>query len=91
MGIDRGVEVLASPSTGEVLGEGMKALLTKFEMDRSRALRRASRGERGSKRNDRALRRVAKVAERKSRIRNDCWHKASRNIAGRYGTAVIVD
>lgn len=91
VGIDRGVAVPAALSTGEALGEGMTARLAKLEADRSRALRRASRGERGSKRNDRALRRVAKIAEKKSRIRNDFWHKASRGIAKRYGTAAIED
>ena len=90
-GIDRGVAVPATLSTGEALGEGMKARLAKLEKHRSRASRKASRGARGSKRNDRALRRVAKIAERKSRIRNDFWHKASRNIADRFGTVVIED
>ena len=90
-GIDRGVAVPAALSTGEELGEGMKARLARFEKDRSRASRRASRGVRGSKRNDRALRRVAKIAETKSCVRNDFWHKASRNIADRFGTVAIED
>lgn len=91
VGIDRGVAIPAMLSTGEPLGQDMKAHLAKLEADRRRAQKKASRGVYGSNRNRRAMRRVEKVAEKQARVRNDFWHKASRDIANRFGTVVIED
>ena len=89
VGIDRGVALPAMMTTGEALGQDMKARLAKLEADRRRSQKRANRGQSGSNRNERAKRRIAKIAEKQSRVRQDYWHKTSRDIANRYGTAVI--
>lgn len=89
VGIDRGVAQTLSLSTGEHLN--LPSRLSGLERSIRKAQRQASRLKRGSARHQKAQRRVAKLHGRASRIRRDWHHKASTNIAARFGTVVLED
>jgi putative transposase len=89
VGIDRGVANTLTLSTGELLR--MPAHLRGIERKKRRAQRVLSRRKRGSARYAKARRRVAALQARAARIRLDWRHKASLDIATRFGTVVLED
>ena len=89
VGIDRGVAITLALSTGEMLS--MPASLVRIETARRQAQRVLSRRKRGSKRYARQRRRIARLQARAGRIRRDFHHRATREIAQRFGVAVLED
>src|SRR6056297_1255404 len=89
VGIDRGIANTLTLSTGEHLH--MPASLAEIERKKRRAQRVASRRKRGSVRHAKARRRVAALQARAARIRRDWRHRATLNIARRFGTVVLED
>lgn len=89
VGIDRGVANTLTLSTGEHLR--MPASLAAFECRKRRAHKVLARRKRGSSRHAKARRRVAALQARAARIRQDWRHKASLDIARRFGTVVLED
>lgn len=89
VGIDRGVANTLTLSTGEHIR--MPASLAEIDRRKRRAQRVLARRRRGSRRYAKALRRVAALQARASRIRLDWRHKASLDIAKRFGTVVLED
>ena len=67
----------------------MPSSLVRVDKRRRKAQRMASRLKRGSKRDAKAQRRVAALAARQARTRRDWHHKATKTIAGRFGTVVL--
>ncbi len=89
VGIDRGVARTLTLSTGERLS--VPRSLEAIERRQRAAQRIAARRKRGSVRRAKALRRVAKLSARRARIRRDWQHKATLNLARRFGTVVLED
>lgn len=89
VGIDRGVANTLTLSTGEHLR--MPARLAEIERKKRRAQRVLSRRKRGSARYAKARRRVSALQARAARIRLDWRHKASLDIARRFGIVVLED
>lgn len=89
VGIDRGVANTLALSTGEHLSvpQSLAGLDGRYRT----AQRVLSRRLRGSKRRQKQLRRVARLAARRARIRRDWLHKASLGIARRFGCVVLED
>ena len=90
VGIDRGVANALVLSTGEPpiqLPDSLVAL----DRHKRRAQRTASRRLRGSRRHAKAQRRVAALAARAARIRQDWRHKTTHALARRFGTVVLED
>jgi putative transposase len=87
VGIDRGVANALALSTGELLQLPLR--LVDIDRQRKRAQRIAARRKRGSKRCERAKRRVASLSARAARIRKDFNHRASTAIARRVGMVAI--
>ncbi|NQZ74098.1 MAG: transposase [Dinoroseobacter sp.] len=89
VGIDRGVANTLALSTGERLS--LPARLGDIERSQRRAQRVLSRRKRGSKRHANARRRVATLSARRARIRKDWHHRASLDLAMRFGNVVLED
>ncbi|MBZ9759437.1 transposase [Mesorhizobium sp. CA8] len=89
VGIDRGVVNTLALSTGEQMS--MPRSLEAIEQRKRRVQKVVARRKRGSKRWAKALRRVARLSARISRIRKDWHHKTSLDIACRFGTVVLED
>ena len=89
VGIDRGVANTLALSTGEMFSVP-KSLGTIDRRHRA-AQRVLARRKRGSKRRLRQLRRCAKLASRRARVRRDWHHKAGLYIAQHFGTVVLED
>ena len=89
VGIDRGVTNTLTLSTGDHLR--MPASLAVIERKKRRAQRTLARRKRGSARHGKARRRVAVLQARAARIRLDWRHRASLDIARRFGTVVLED
>jgi putative transposase len=87
VGIDRGVANTLTLSTGEHLR--LPASLADLDRRKRKAQRVLSRRKRGSARYAKARRRVAALQARAARIRRDWQHKASLNIARRFGAVVL--
>ena len=87
VGIDRGVANTLTLSTGEHLR--MPATLAGLDRVKRRAQRTLARRKRGSARHAKARRRVAALQARAARIRLDWRHKASLDLARRFGTVVL--
>jgi putative transposase len=87
VGVDRGVANTLALSSGERMS--VPASLTAIERRHRRAQRVLSRRKRGSKRYAKARRRVAALSARRARIRKDWHHKASLDLAKRFGTVVL--
>lgn len=89
VGIDLGVSVLATLSTGEQW-PGPKAL--RSLLDRLRRLSRSlSRKVKGSRNRDRAKRRLARLHSRIANLRRDGLHKLTTSVARRFHTIGIED
>jgi putative transposase len=89
VGIDLGVSVLATLSTGEQW-PGPKAL--RSLLDRLRRLSRSlSRKVKGSRNRDRAKRRLARLHARIANLRRDGLHKLTTSVARRFHTIGIED
>ena len=89
VGIDRGVTATLALSTGEMLS--VPASLERIERAKRRAQRVLSLRRRGSRRYARQRRRVARLQARAGRIRRDFHHRATLDIAKRFGVAVLED
>lgn len=89
VGIDRGVTNTITLSTGEQLS--VPASLETLGRRQRAAQRVLARKKRGSNRRRKQLARVAKLAARRARIRRDWLHKASLDIARRFGAVVLED
>ncbi len=89
VGIDRGVANTITLSTGEHLS--VPASLEAIDRRHRAAQRVLARRKRGSNRRRKQLRRCAKLAAKRARIRRDWAHKASLDIAQRFGAAVVED
>jgi putative transposase len=87
VGIDRGVTNTLTLSTGEHMS--LPPCLADLDRHKRKAQRVLSRRERGSRRYAKAGRRVAALSARRARIRRDWQHKASLDIARRFGTVVL--
>lgn len=88
VGIDRGIAVSLALSNGETF---QLPDLSRLDHLKRRAQRVLDRRQRGSNRRRKALRRVAQLSAKIARIRADWQHKASRDIADRFGLVVIED
>jgi putative transposase len=89
VGIDRGVTNTLTLSAGAHLR--MPDSLAEIERKKRQAQRCLARRRRGSVRYAKARRRVAVLQARAARIRLDWRHKASLDIARRFGTVVLED
>jgi putative transposase len=86
IGIDRGIANTLALSTGEMLS---MPDLTQLERRRKRAQRILSRRVRGSNRYRKQRRQVRRIAAKIARCRSDWRHKASLDIARRFGTVSL--
>lgn len=86
VGIDRGVAQTLTLSTGEHLQMPSVAALTKR---RGRAQQALARRKRGSRRYAAQRARVAALRAKEARIRTDWCHRASTDIAVRFGVVAI--
>lgn len=86
VGIDRGVANTLALSTGELLST---TATVRLERRRKRAQRTLARRVRGSNRYRKQRRRLAGIAAKIARIRADWRHKATTNIAQRFGTVAL--
>jgi putative transposase len=86
IGIDRGIANTLALSNGELLSTPDT---TRLERRKRRAQRALSRRKRGSRRYQRQRSRVAKIAAKLARIRADWQHRASLNIAERFGVVAL--
>jgi putative transposase len=89
VGIDMGIAVFATLSTGETVANPRYA--DRHRRRIAHAQRTVSRRKRGSKRRAKAVRLLAKAKQTEARARRDFHHKASRSIAERYGTIAVED
>jgi putative transposase len=88
VGIDRGVANTLALSTGELLSTPATARLERLK---KRAQRTLSRRKRGSGRYREQRRRVARIAAKITRIRAGWRHKATTDIARRFGLVALED
>ena len=89
VGIDRGVVNTLTLSTGEHLS--VPSSLEAIERRRRTAQRVLARKKRGSKRRLRQVRRCARLAARRARIRRDWHHRAALDVSRRFGVIVLED
>jgi putative transposase len=89
VGVDRGVAVAASLSTGETfhVPDG----LARLDRLRRKAQRVLARRKRGSRRALAQRRRIARLAGRSARVRRDWNHRNTTDIARRFGVVVLED
>lgn len=88
VGIDRGIATSLALSNGETFN---LPDLSRVDRLRRRAQKVLSRREKGSRRRAKQLRRVVRLSARIARIRRDWQHKASTNIAARFGLVALED
>jgi putative transposase len=88
VGIDRGVAQTLTLSTGDVLQAPDTRAVDKR---RKRAQKALARCKRGSARRARQKARVAALSARTARIRADWCHRASTDIASRFGSVAVED
>ena len=86
VGIDRGVAQTLTLSTGEVM---QAPSLKRVEALKRRAQKRLARRRKGSARRTSARVKVARLSARKAAMLNDWSHKASTDIARRFGLVAI--
>jgi putative transposase len=89
VGVDLGVETMATLSTGEKV-EGTKPhkrLLRRLK----RLSRSLSRQLKGSRNREKAKRKLARLHARIAQIRNDACHKLTTSLSNRFGTVVVED
>jgi putative transposase len=86
VGIDRGVANTLALSTGEMLST---PALTQLERRKRRAQRILARRVRGSNRHRKQRARVTVLAAKIARVRADWRHRATLDIAKRFGTVAI--
>jgi putative transposase len=89
VGVDLGVETMATLSTGEKV-EGTKPhkrLLKRLK----RLSRSLSRKVKGSRNREKAKRKIARLHARIAQIRSDAMHKLTTNLANQFGTVVVED
>jgi putative transposase len=89
VGVDRGVANTIALSTGE--RRSLPASLKALERRHRAAQRGLARRKRGSKRRLRSLRRCARLAAQRTRIRRDWQHKVTLDLARRFGTVFVED
>jgi putative transposase len=89
VGIDRGVATTLALSTGEMMR--LPESLERIEAQKRKAQKVVARRKRGSNRRRRAQARVARLQARQARIRRDFHHRATLDIARRFGVAVLED
>jgi putative transposase len=89
VGIDLGIETMATLSTGEKIPgpRPLKRLLGHLR----RCSKSVSRKQKGSKRRTKAVWRLAKAQAKIANVRNDAIHKATTSIVRRFGTVAIED
>jgi putative transposase len=88
VGIDRGVANTLALSTGELLST---PCTTRLERRKKRAQRILARRKRGSNRYRKQRRRVAGIAAKIARVRKEWQHRASTDIARRFGVVALED
>lgn len=86
VGIDRGVACTLVLSNGETMSVPDIAQLDRRKKRWQRTL---ARRQRGSRRHGKARRRVATIAARIARVRRDWQHRASTDIARRFGPVAL--
>lgn len=89
VGIDRGVTNTLTLSNGERLS--VPVTLASLDRRYRKLQKLCGRKKRGSQRYAKALRRCAKLSSRRARVRRDWHHKATLNIAQRFGTVILED
>ncbi|MGN6769775.1 MAG: RNA-guided endonuclease InsQ/TnpB family protein [Rhizobiaceae bacterium] len=89
VGIDRGVANTLALSTGEFLS--VPSELGALDRHVRFAQKIIARRRKGSRRRQKAIQRCARLAAKRSRIRRDWHHKASRSVADRFGIVVMED
>lgn len=89
IGVDLGVKNLAIFSDGQTI-EGPKALKNKLHLFK-RIQRKLTRTQRGSKRRERAKKRLAKLHYKVKCIRSDSLHKLTTMLTKTYGVVGIED
>lgn len=89
VGIDRGIANTLALSTGEMFS--VPASLDAIGDQQRAAQRVLARRKKGSAGRLRQLRRCAKLAAKRARIRRDWHHKTTTAIAQRFGTVVLED
>ncbi len=89
VGLDLGINALATLSTGETLGsvKPYKALLNRLR----RLSRRLSRKQKGSSNRYKEKQKLAKLHARISNIRTDHLHKITTDLIQRFGTFCLED
>lgn len=88
VGIDRGITNTIALSTGELLSTPDTSALERRKAKAQRVLARRSRG---SSRYQKQRRRLGRISAKIGRIRADWRHKATLDIAKRFGTVAIED
>lgn len=86
IGIDRGIANTLALSTGEMLSTPD---VTRLERRKRKAQRILARRQRGSNRYRKQRLRVARIAAKIARVRNDWQHRATTDIARRFGLVVL--
>lgn len=86
VGIDRGIATTLALSNGQVI---QLPDMTAIEAQRRRAQRVLARRKKGSRRRLKQLKRVARLSARIARIRKDWQHRASTDIASRFGAVTL--
>lgn len=89
VGIDRGVANTITLSTGEAFS--VPSRLDDIDRRHRAAQRVVARRKIGSKRRTLAVKRCARLAAKRARIRRDWQHRVSRTIADRFGVVVMED
>jgi putative transposase len=89
VGIDLGLESFATLSNGEKINN--PRFFRRDEKELTKAQRKLSRTEKGTKEYDRRRKIVAKIHRRITNRRNDFAHQLSRQIVNRFGFIVIED
>jgi putative transposase len=89
VGVDLGVETMASLSTGEKVegAKPYKRLLSRLK----RLSRSLSRKVKGSRNREKAKRKLSRLHARIANIRNDATHKLTTDLANRFGAVVVED
>ena len=89
VGIDMGVKELATLSDGQVVEN--PRIYRQRERRMKRLQRSVSRKQKGSKNRERAKKRLARYRHKTACMRVDYIHKATADIAKRYGTVIVED
>ena len=89
VGIDMGMKELATLSDGQVVEN--PRVYKRRERRMNHLQRELARKKKGSKNREKARARLAKFQHKTACMRGDYIHKATSEIAGRYGTVVVED